>query len=219
MNAKPTSGDQGVGRFLERLSKLRARSGARIALVAVVLFLVFDFTALALNFWLSYRIETQAVNINLAGRQRMLSQRMVKVLLQIEDQRALDQGSGDLMQELARTYRLFDNTLESFANGGVTTAALGAEIELAPLVGANNRALINNALSLWKPYREAVGALLYTQAGDSDTLQRAVTLARSSNLELLDLMNRLTTELERQTQREARQIRFFQGARLRACSA
>ena len=58
------------------LKKLRRNT--HIAITAIVLFLVFDFAAIALNIWLSSKIEQQAVSINLAGRQRMLSQRMTK---------------------------------------------------------------------------------------------------------------------------------------------
>lgn len=49
------------------------QGSSRIAVIAVGLFLLFDFAALALTVWLSWHIEQQAVGINLAGRQRMLS--------------------------------------------------------------------------------------------------------------------------------------------------
>ena len=58
-----------------------------LALLALGLFIVFDIVGVSLNTLLSWRVEQQAIGINLAGRQRMLSQRMVKVLLQIDNAR------------------------------------------------------------------------------------------------------------------------------------
>ena len=63
------------------LASFSKKEGSSLTVLAIVLFLLFDFIALSLNVWLSYRIEQQAININLSGRQRMLSQRMVKTLL------------------------------------------------------------------------------------------------------------------------------------------
>ena len=48
---------------------------------AVALFLVLDLSVLVLNFYISYQISEDALSINLAGRQRMLSQRITKSLL------------------------------------------------------------------------------------------------------------------------------------------
>lgn len=48
---------------------------------AVALFLLFDLAVLMLNFYISFQISADAMAINVAGRQRMLSQRMTKELL------------------------------------------------------------------------------------------------------------------------------------------
>jgi nitrate/nitrite-specific signal transduction histidine kinase len=45
-------------------------------ILAVAFFLVFDMAVLVLNFYISFQISEDALAINLAGRQRMLSQRM-----------------------------------------------------------------------------------------------------------------------------------------------
>ena len=88
--------------------------------VAVSLFLLFDFAALGLNVWMSVKIEREAVGINLAGRQRMLSQRMAKVLLQLEDAQRAGEPLAEPMQELALTTELFDQTLQGFWAGRET---------------------------------------------------------------------------------------------------
>src|SRR5205807_494510 len=56
----------------------------REIVLAVAFFLVFDLAVLVLNFYISFQISEDALAINLAGRQRMLSQRMTKALLTAE---------------------------------------------------------------------------------------------------------------------------------------
>ncbi|MBV1787559.1 type IV pili methyl-accepting chemotaxis transducer N-terminal domain-containing protein [Marinobacterium sp. D7] len=185
-------------------------SSTRLALLAVILFLVFDFAALALNFWLSLRIEEQAVHINLAGRQRMLTQRMVKTLLQLEQLEPGRQALGPIVDELADTFDLFDKTMTGFIDGGVTHDGLGREIKLSPLQSNRARALALGAQSLWQPYRGKVLDVI-EGSGGSRELEEAVRLAERDNLHLLELMNSLTAELEAETRREARYIRSFQG--------
>jgi diguanylate cyclase (GGDEF)-like protein len=189
------------------------RRQSRAALVAVVLFLVFDSIALGLNFWLTWRIESQAIGINLAGRQRMLSQRMVKVLLQMEA--SLERGNDPAPQikELALTFQLFDDTLNGFAQGHVTRGGADEELFLAPVHGVQARLVVDQALAIWAPYRSLVRQVLdAAPATLSERLPVTVDYAREHNLTLLKLMNQLTTELEIQTKKEASQIRYYQAA-------
>ncbi|KEA62722.1 diguanylate cyclase [Marinobacterium lacunae] len=182
-----------------------------MALIAVVFFLIFDFAALALNVWLSMRIEEQALNINLAGRQRMLTQRMVKSLLQLDQSSEEVRRQSASLDELADTFNLFDKTLTGFVSGGSTRDGLGREIYLKPLKSDRVAALALGAQRLWQPYRAQVVAVLKSGARTSE-VKVAVELAERSNLNLLDLMNTLTAELEAETRKEARYIRAFQGA-------
>ena len=48
------------------------------------LFLCFDLGVLIPNFWISSQLKEDAIVINLAGRQRMLSQRISKTILQLQ---------------------------------------------------------------------------------------------------------------------------------------
>lgn len=188
-----------------------ARSQSRAAIAAVVLFLVFDFTALALNFWLSWKIEKQAIAINLAGRQRMLSQRLTKVLLQLERTPTAEEEA-TLHDELRLTYTLFDDTLQGFALGHSTLGGSNATIYLEPLHDPKAQPLIAETFRIWQDYRKHVQALLNAESSTKTTLlQRATEYAIAQNLTLLDLMNRLTSALEAETQREAAKIRLFQG--------
>lgn len=185
---------------------------SRAVVVAVTLFLAFDFAALALNIWLSTRIEAAAVAINLAGRQRMLSQRMVKVLLQMADDQRDGVAAGPRLPELRLTFNLFDSTLQGFSSGGETRGGDDKPIHLPPVEGRVPRAIIGEANFIWVPYRTLVAALIGNGLEpDPDRLAPAVAYAEANEQALLVLMNRLTTEIERGTQREAMQIRLAQG--------
>ncbi len=187
------------------------KQNSHVAAIAIALFVVFDFVALALNYWLSAHIEQQAIDINLAGRQRMLSQRMVKVLLQIEKAHANAVDDRARLTELQLTFELFDSTLQGFDQGHATKGGQ-AESLFIPAIGFKEaRDSIDAAVELWRPYR--VQILHVLNAGSAltdDILQPAIRIAEDRNLQLLDQMNRLTTVLELRTQEEAREIRIYQ---------
>ena len=180
--------------------------------VAASLFLLFDFAALGLNVWMSVKIEREAVGINLAGRQRMLSQRMAKALLQLEDAQRGGESLVDPMQELALTTELFDQTLQWFWAGGEAQGEHGERVYRAPVSDAHTRQLVDQARELWAPYRELNRSVLTADAAQlPEKLPAVVAYAKSHNLELLSLMNALTTELEALTRQEATRIRWYQG--------
>jgi hypothetical protein len=189
------------------------RRNSRIAITAVVLFLLFDFTALALNFWLSWKIEQQAIAINLAGRQRMLSQRMVKSLLQIEDARRNGLSPAASLDELRLTFDLFDNTLQGFSSGHQTRGGANEKMFLDPVREEGAKRIVNQAVTIWMPDRSLVSAVIAAgESGLGASLPAAVSSAKQHNVELLALMNQLTTELELLTQKEASRIRIYQGS-------
>lgn len=184
---------------------------SRATVIAIVLFLCFDFLTLGLNIWVTMRIESQAVGINLAGRQRMLSQRMVKTLLQLDNTLKRDEPTANGLQELQLTFRLFDDTLRGFSEGHITQSGTEQEIFLPAVSGQAARYLVEEANHVWAPYRERIVAVLEADGTQLlHALPAAVTAAERYNLQLLSLMNRLTSELERETQHEAQQVRLVQ---------
>lgn len=185
---------------------------AKSTLVAVIMFLFFDLTALGLNVWLSWHIEQQAVAINLAGRQRMLSQRMVKNLLQLEKAATEQKPLAGIKSELTQTYLLFDSTLNAFRIGGQTQDTNGTIIYLPPARELALRQVLNASWELWQPYRTQIEQVLRSRTADiQSTLPDAIDIAETRNPVLLEQMNQLTYQLEVKTQKEAARIRYFQG--------
>ena len=98
---KPDAGKSvGIGRF--NVGKYRE------IIFAVALFLLFDLGVLVLNFYTSFQIAEDAVGINLAGRQRMLSQRTAKALLEVEAAKLKDLPQTQALEELKLATNLFD---------------------------------------------------------------------------------------------------------------
>lgn len=179
--------------------------------LAVGFFLVFDLAVLVVNFYSSYRIAEDAVAINLSGRQRMLSQRMTKAILDVDAEHHAGRSVSTGLDELQLSASLFGTTLEAFSRGGVVTGGDGQVVHLQPAKSAQAQALLADALALWRPY-EAVTQQLVRQRGSVEeaTLRSAVQMARATNLKLLDLMNRLTTQLEDEARNTAAFLRQVQ---------
>ena len=182
---------------------------------AVAFFLVFDLGVLVLNFYTSYQISEDAVAINLAGRQRMLSQRMTKAILTINADLQVGTDATSTFKELQTTVGLFDGTLKAFEKGGQATGSDGKPTSLQAVESQQGREILSQAQQIWYPYREALQPLLKADlaldtAAIIGVLPAAMVVARDNNLKLLDLMNRLTTHLEQFAKQKADRLRLVQ---------
>lgn len=185
----------------------------RAIVYAVAFFLVFDLGVLILNFYTSYRISEDAVAINLAGRQRMLSQRMTKSILTIHEDARAGAEVAPALKELRTTVGLFDGTLKGFEQGGAVTGSDGQPARLVAVDSAAGREILTQARAVWDPYLAALQPLLAENAAaaaDDGALPAAIAVARANNLNLLDLMNRLTTHLEQLATQKADRLRLVQ---------
>lgn len=186
----------------------------RAIIISIGFFLVFDLGVLILNYLISTKIVKDAVAVNLAGRQRMLSQRMVKTLLQTSDAIRTGQAPDAALKELRLTFDLFDNTLNSFNLGGQAVGGDGTPVTIERVASAPGRAAIDEALLLWRPYRAEIKKILDNATASSlvlaELLPRAIDYAKANNLILLKLMNDLTSDLENVAASKADRLRMIQ---------
>jgi two-component system, chemotaxis family, sensor kinase CheA len=68
--------------------------------------------------------------VNLAGRQRMLSQRTAKTIFQMQQLTTAGQNGGEIQKELSTAVKLFHTTLNGFSAGGTVTGGDGAPVFL-----------------------------------------------------------------------------------------
>ncbi|MEM7298218.1 MAG: type IV pili methyl-accepting chemotaxis transducer N-terminal domain-containing protein, partial [Bacteroidota bacterium] len=180
-------------------------------LFAIVLFLILNIGVLSLNFYTAIQLSEDALDINLSGRQRMLSQRITKTLLQIEVAKANNQSTETAVKELNLAYDLFDNTLKAFDTGGFTTGADGNQSTLSAVTDPDARSAVEAGKSIWTPFSELLRpVLLSTETLDSNALLKAAEYASANNLALLKEMNNLTVALEKEASARTEFLRLIQ---------
>ena len=133
------------------------KSRYTMIIVSIALFLVFDLGVLVLNFYVASAIKEDAVAVNLAGRQRMLSQRTVKTLLQLDNDLANEREPVHSLIELKKTIGLFDTTLFAFRDGGNVTGASGQHVLLSPADTEGGRVAVREGVGIWERYRTLIG--------------------------------------------------------------
>jgi two-component system, chemotaxis family, sensor kinase CheA len=183
----------------------------REIIIAVGFFLLFDLAVLVLNFYVSFQIAEDAVSINLAGRQRMLTQRLSKALYASELAVASGPLPPALQDELQLASRLFDSTLQGFRHGAQVNGGDGRPVHLPAAAGPKSADILARALAVWEPWRRALDPL--REAGTSAQpgyVKAAADYARANNLALLGLMNELTTDLEAAASQRASTLRMVQ---------
>lgn len=187
---------------------LHKQKRTRGLFVAVLLFILLDLTVLLINFWIAYQVSNDAVAINLSGRQRMLTQRMTKSLLQL-------QSPGEdrivIEQEFLDAAQVFDRTLLAFERGGMTVGGDGNPVELQSVGSDQARTLIDQTNIEWQPLRDSLQPYA---AGRQPVPVEVFDFARQQmvkhNLHLLGLMNRLTSHLEHDSKERANLLRLIQ---------
>jgi two-component system NtrC family sensor kinase len=183
----------------------------REIIISVALFLVFDLGVLVLNFVISSDFEQDAIGINLSGRQRMLSQRTVKTVLQIETHQRAGKSIAEPQKELSLSYNLFDATLEGFNSGRMVTGGDGVPVFLKAVETDSAKSYVRQAITIWSAYKEKLAPVLAARDSVSDEkLQAAIAFATVNNLKLLGLMNNLTSELENISNARAKTLRLIQ---------
>lgn len=176
--------------------------------VSIALFLLLDASVLLLNFYISFEISDDAAGVNLAGRQRMLSQRMVKSLLDIQYLAEQGQDVDKPLSELKLTVDLFDSTFTAFESGGDATAADGSAIYLQSVSDKKSVTAITEAKKIWVPYKQQLSPVI--DSSGMDSLESTIAYARANNLALLKLMNDLTVALEGVASSKATRLRIIQ---------
>jgi len=183
----------------------------REIIVAVALFLAFDISILILNFYTSFQIDQDAVSINLSGRQRYVSQRVARTLLEIDA--ALVAGKPvqrATLDELRNGATIFQASMVAFRHGGVVPGGDGKPVRLEAVDSARGRELQAKAEALWNPYYALLQPILESDNFTPAQLSAALAYSQANNLALLNVANDFVTEAQALGASRASRLRTIQ---------
>ncbi len=195
--------------------------------LSIALFIVFDAGVLMMNFYMANQFARDATSVNLAGRQRTLSQTTMKALLQTDN--ALGSGNyiDEPLAELKGAARLFDESLHAFESGGSVEGPDGTIVTVPPVETDHARRILAETHQVWTPFLEALGPVLafdakielsaeLTMTAEGAELEgdlfHAIMVGTENNTsaKLHDLMNNLTVHMEQESAQRAVRLRIIQ---------
>ena len=179
------------------------------------LFLCFDLGVLIPNFWISSQLKEDAIVINLAGRQRMLSQRISKTILQLQIATQTAQPITNPQKELAQAYKQFDETLIGLKKGKMVTGSDGKPVFIPAMKNNKIKYLLTQSEAVWNPYKLKIEPIISSKNKiPQQSLQDAIAYSNQNNLQLLDLMNQITTAQQNISNQRTYTLQIIQTAGL-----
>ena len=175
-------------------------------LLPLSLVVIFDITLLAMNYGISAQLEASSININIAGRQRMLSQKMTKSLLLMHYQQQQGLNIQAAYQELMDAMALFDQTLTAMSLGGETLSADSKLIQVKQLKETAIQKTLMQSIELWEPLYKSIQQMQLSESAVDQLVDAMV----ADNLQLLALMNKLTVQIEASAKRQTYLLRGLQ---------
>jgi len=153
-------------------------------LMPLIIMLVMSIIGFAFNAYMIDKIFDDGAVINVAGRQRMLTQRMAKNAMMVY----ASVNKDNALKEMALARDLFDVSLKALIEGGQTYADLGMTQKTAPLPPASGAPLqqLKKVQSLWEPFKAAVNKVAESQGANKEAIQYIA----DHNNELLAEMNK-----------------------------
>ena len=144
---------------------------------------------------LAHATDVNNKRINLAGRQRALSQRMTKALLAYDRDARAQLPADAPLGELRKVSGIFNAVLRGFDAGGPVPGTDGKEFLMPAVTDADEKRIVRDALELWLPLYDRLQEVTSGKAS-AEQLVGAVDMARARNVPIFDLMNDLTNRTE-----------------------
>jgi len=162
--------------------------------VGFIAFVIFLAGIIVTNAVITDHSSQTLTNINLAGRQSTLVERIAKDLVQIQSAARAHKASQAQAQELSDSANVFNATQRAFEDGGRTQYVSGQDISVEPLTEPSQRGLLDQADALWSPLRARLGTLAQNPASAS-ALDAATDMALAVSPRMADLMDDLSADM------------------------
>jgi diguanylate cyclase (GGDEF)-like protein len=189
--------------------KISSHNGESHALaISFSILLILAIIAISLSFLNATASSHDAIAINLAGRQRMLSQRIEKDLLILKYTNQKHSDTSLIQQDLSHSSLLFEQTLSMLSKGQLTDQD-GKTFRVESTQSKNASDLIEQAYAIWSPMQTALLPVISdsTQSGN-DILEQALNLVMRDSQRLMLLMDSLTSEIENAAHKKSNHLRF-----------
>ncbi len=148
-----------------------------------------------------------ALAINLAGRQRMLSQRMSKAAFMLaeasQNQQASPEEIEKTRQELKEAVALFDMTLSALSKGGKTLSGNGEEVFLSKTKNQEAAQVMSDISALWLDFKHHLQYIADSRDVSSPEYREALKFIKEKNTALLSKSNTVVTLLQKENERQA----------------
>lgn len=177
--------------------------------LAICVFVILDVAILGLNLKITREVETDALSINIAGRQRMLSQRLTKSALQLAMYRDDPIAANTHRTEFTQVYRLFNDTLYAFRHGGNITNSRGEKVRFSAPDDDAVKQILDDTEQLLIPLKPLAEGLIKGELNINAVLAIRTEL-QAKNLQLLTQMNLLTTRMEELSGEKTNRLRLAQ---------
>jgi len=194
----------------------------RALLLSILIFIVLDLSILLFNFYISHQIANNAAVINVAAKQEVLSQKISKNLLVFERAYNKSIPYDGILDEIEQSIMAFDQSLAAFDRGG----ELGQgdnRLTIAPVTDTVGRQAIEEAKPIWLIYKNYTNSILEEFRNQSAAEESLVTIfsreyliksvvgyTARNNVNLLNVMERLTKSVETSATQKTRQLRVIQ---------
>jgi two-component system nitrate/nitrite sensor histidine kinase NarX len=169
-------------------------------------FLLLVSVSVAVTAWAIDSQKQDALIINLAGRQRMLIQRMTKDALQLEQSQ--DERS-DLSQDLQEAAGLFDQTLGALINGGLAPYLPGRLVQLPTTPNLDIQLGLQEVDHTWGIFRGYL-EIIRTAKPNSPDFTRAVQGIRTLSANLVQQADSVVRLYEAASARAVARLRWIQ---------
>lgn len=177
-------------------SKVSADRKSQALAISFSMLLLLSVSAISLSFLNSSQSSHNAIAINLAGKQRMHTQRIEKDLLKLSYTEKIRTDSSSTLQDLSHSHSLFDRTLTVLASGQFTDQN-GNGFFVSSTQSIKSIELVRQANNIWAPMREALQPVITSSPELSNAdLKNALSIVMQNNERLMQLMDSLTSEIE-----------------------
>lgn len=183
----------------------------KLLVFSIALFLIFDLGVLILNFYTSGEIAKQTERIDLAARQRTMTQQMSKATLYIKAQKLQSWPYQTGLSEIRDDYMIFGQTLDALTHGGEVISTKTDETITIPAVqDSRARGILDEANQLWAGYKNALSPLMVDLLITDEEIVPASTFIAKNDQKMFDIMNRLTIRFKELSDKKTTLLRTIQ---------